>query len=164
MNSNEDRISVFPTNEQIDAAVSGPELDRMVAEHVMGWRENEHGYWEIPGEPAGICGVGFIPSPTDGYHDSPSWAWRPSVDSSDGVACMWEVIEHVYHITCEWISVKKRGEYMYAAGEICGCADVDWWDYVVTCEDTAQVAVCKSALKVMAERRRRLSNFSNLSN
>ena len=67
--------------------LAGPELDRMVAEQVMGWRLEDY--------------ETGLPAPADLYPDADGWAWsgrcgeaymwQPSTD----LACAWEVVERM---------------------------------------------------------------------
>ena len=62
------------TREEILKMEPGPELDRLVAEKVMGWEENR----EFEMDPHGVVKVGEIID-----------LWSPSAD----IAAAWEVVE-----------------------------------------------------------------------
>jgi hypothetical protein len=82
------------TPAQILALPAGPELDRLVAEKVMGWRLDEGLYWlDSAGKRTGwVHATGH--DVYGGYRD-----WRPSTD----IAAAWQLLE----------GIDARGERWY---------------------------------------------------
>jgi hypothetical protein len=116
----------------IDEMKAGPEMDRLVAEKVMGWAigsdgcsvEERHGrLWR-----------------GEAWEDD-CYIWRPSTN----IAHAWEVVEH---LRGWWTAVELK-----SIDECCACliednsGDVNE-RYVATAEaDTAPLAICRAALK-----------------
>jgi len=118
---------------------SGPELDALVAERVMGW-----GLWDGPGYPEGRSGLYLIGAEGQVYKTSPpDGSWSPSTN----IAPAWEVVERLENTGFYWKFVRHSdGLYLTFSQppvllEIAD-AQISQWDKLPH-------AICLAALKAV---------------
>ena len=128
----------------IDEMQAGPELDALVAERVMGWRQSS-----LPGvfidEDERFWGV------TDEVPTSRQF--NPSID----IATAWQVWQKLprihsmgnHDLSISWHLINARSihrdgnEYI-----VCGILDCGEWEYSASA-DTAPLAICRAALEAV---------------
>lgn len=118
------------TREEILNMKAGPELDALVAEHVMEWTVTQHeDYWMAKRQD----GVKLF-----------SWQWKPSQD----IEAAWDVMERMKDVhSCVWYhSDVETGE-------------TGWWcmmasPYADVLSDTAPLAICLCALIASLENKK----------
>jgi len=96
------------------------DIDREVAEKVMGWNPNEDGDWDTPD--GHWCG----------YYEH---EWHPSTSISDA----WQVVETID----DCLHLKEHGAKGIWCAMFCGL--MQEWEH----GDTAPLAICKAALKAV---------------
>lgn len=113
---------------------SGPDMDRLVAEKVMGWKWGQTG--------ADYCGWGGAKSyPGEGWNrknDAHRGNWYPSSD----IANAWDVVEHMNRKTGGFM-VQDWGEKFLVGF---GPADPAGVRRNVATADAASLAICRAAL------------------
>lgn len=121
----------------IDAMPSGPELDRLVAEKVMGWKWYSPGHYAMAADGAQSQWTG--PLATSKHNAS----WSPSTR----IEHAWELMNKLY----DPVVFSGEGGLWHAATMDYGDGFGDGWidtgiDYHATA-DTAPLAICRCALK-----------------
>jgi len=120
---------------EIDEMEAGPELDRLVAEEVMGWTVEEH-----DGKPL------HIHKTADKRH----WIWLCHWEASADIGIAWEVVE--------WLSEESVGPSPVTLGGGLNDDDLEWCCEVGPYNSngdaraeayapTAPLAICRAALK-----------------
>jgi len=119
------------TLEEILRMEAGPELDRLVAKHIMGWKEGQEILESLSG--IGILGEKALP--------------RYSTD----ITAAWSVVEKLVNLgwlvnllspwkgnaTCHWTCyVERKGE--------------NGWERLEATGDSAPLAICRAAMVVEA--------------
>lgn len=147
----------------LDELKPGVELDRLVAEKVMGWESFTMGYWdtaqrnhypyheserqtELEGwlETVGfpeLVGHYFIDVESDFF--TAVGNWKPSID----IACAWRVIEYLREkgfTIYLFYNTESEGSYLWRVG----FRSDQVWPPTGEAE-TAPLAICIAALKVM---------------
>lgn len=106
---------------------AGPEMDRLIAEKVMGWTLNEDGNW-IDGE-----GEYRYPSPE-------SFAGLSAFGPSTNIAHAWQVVERMREI------IRPSIEYVDGLGWRADFETSYGWG------ETAPLAICRAAIAAMGAR------------
>ena len=115
-----------------DDMPAGPELDRLVAEQVMGWTPA----LAANGKDIGLFNTG---RPNVGNDDHQRWLF--SFTPSTNIAHAWEVVERVFLARCEAFRL-QWGEFFGAWRAGYGNSDVP-----LGIAPTAPLAICRAALK-----------------
>ena len=135
----------------IDKLEAGRELDALVAEKVMGWREDAYHYWADPG--GGDETFWVVAGSTEDHPGNR--AWCPSTD----ISAAWGVVEHVrrMHPARVWFELyAPRGDLPWTAVFFTRC--LEWEDsmyemgsdrIIPSSGKEAPLAICRAALKVV---------------
>ena len=119
----------------VDEMQAGPEINMLIAERVMGWRQSS-----LPGvfidEDERFWGV------TDEMPTSRQF--NPSTD----IAAAWQVVEKLNLLENKILTKNEDGKYI-----VCDIAFFgEWPDYYAGASELAPLAICRAALKaVMGE-------------
>jgi len=116
---------------------AGRELDRLIAETVMGWRlkhwrdETDGGtYWvSADGEFAGKYSVG----------SDPKWRWSPSTD----IAAAWQVVDKMNLLHDASCLGYDESNSEWIIFEVCCPYDGE----VIAVGETPELAICRAALE-----------------
>src|SRR3990167_6527685 len=133
-------LSEAQKNLDIDSIPAGVELDKLIAEKVMGWRLGAPHYVHGPLMHGGSMQRAWEGSGlprADG--SSPfSWGFKPSTD----ISAAWEIVEKLNEVQGGIFSLGKNGD-----------AWICFWghgDGPSATADTAPLAICHAALKAVS--------------
>lgn len=126
---------------------AGPEIDRLVAEKVMGWRWAGH-YWS--------CGDGTAVLPEAGFAGAPPWSTAPRF--STDIAQAWKVVERMHELGFTDFAALPMGTPgsadAWTAAAMPKEATMVWWETVAPDKwrgdaDTAPLAISRAALAIV---------------
>lgn len=128
---------------------AGPELDRLIAEKVMGWTWHDDESLRLGGLWVNESGVGAEPPSVSDQEYMPS-TWQPSTS----IAHAWEVVERME----PQLRIQPGGHTPYYAimrsqgGYVAGYwTDINW---MTSPADTAPLAICRAALQALRYKQR----------
>ena len=134
------------TAEQIDTVPAGREMDALVAERVMGWK-NLH--WVEGGKKDNASW------PTGWYGDGPENEVYLYKNYSTDIAAAWEVVKNLIERKYEWqMEMERYGERVIFECHICDTqhggwsGESQWYERLSDAKgDSAPLAICRAALR-----------------
>ncbi len=126
------------SRDKIAAMEAGPDLDRMVAERVMGWHIAP---WEdeTDGGLEWKDALGHYMAPYSSGQN-PKWRWSPSTD----IAAAWRVVEHITRVPRTVVEARQAANTAFAI----------WWDHANLWAHTASeaaLAISRAALQAVMD-------------
>lgn len=128
----------------IDTMPAGPEMDRLIAEKVMGWRLFNYETDEPAIDHLSSDGCAWRDAQGRDGFDGEAWKWAPSAD----IAHAWEVVEKMED-DHEWRIENDQGEQFPWLVEAMSLKDQSFGKLVSAEAEAAPLAICRAALKAV---------------